>query len=471
MDLVQSLNDKLKLELIEEMSNSEIEEIFHNEIEFFFGRDLRSKETFKKTYHLLSLQLHSDRQNSEPFKLALKSKNLADLPQQVLTTIKSEIEMANDDPQSTANDDPPTWSYYPLAFAENKITKLCLLINESIDISSNDELSEDGRALYYQRVKEAFPELYYYENYPVFLHDQIYTLYACINIALFLPFCAYLGISVLKGIFDSFIMLPFLQVATQSQYLHSCAEILTMKEKIKQMFEIDLLKIDLKDFERPDIIYLYNKLMLKTESFQIDFLEELSLNSDDEKRRLSVFKCCYVMEISKLGKKCPFFEDIKNEMAQFENERPNVRHSNLQILISDLLDHCPELIEKLYTKIRDLEDEQFRLACITNFSCLSILDKVRSTANGMSGMITDVNLPVFERICRTLVFMMSSPLILVSLSIELISKIFLDSLMATKLLSAELINAPLKAYSFFAVKTTENGYNQSNDYSCNSQKL
>jgi hypothetical protein len=69
-------------------------------------------------------------------------------------------------------------------------------------------------------------------------------------------------------------------------------------------------------------------------------------------------------------------------------------------------------------------------------------------------MATDKTQAIFNRILRGIVLAVSAPIILASCFFKLLFEISFQILIAIKLLSAELVNAPLKAYSYFNSTST-----------------
>ena len=280
---------------------------------------------------------------------------------------------------------------------------------------------------------------------------MIYGFYSSINTAILATILAQQAIvATLYNSLNRFITYPLLDFGIQSRYFQFDAKILTMKATLEAN------NIPYSHLQDDEIIEAFENIQLITKDSQVSRLANLGFDNLSEALLPRYFKCCFVIEhVNMLDSNealARYLDDVSNAVNNFHASFNTVKNQKLSQQIESLINL--DSIETLYTKIRDFQNNQLESACKQNFGKINARQQIASIGNAIYAMATDKTQPILNRIFRGFVLAISAPIILASCFIQLLFEITFQILMAIKLLSAKLVNAPLKAYSYFNTTST-----------------
>lgn len=440
---VSELNELLDPTITDDYTEDQISAIIRTAILKVFNTP-EGQSNSDKTFRSLSLKLHPDKINQYPYGRFLISKNLQNLAFNILSVLKEQTQ-----------EHIPTTNYYPLNFAKQKVDflkKYRLDISMVTKMSEGDAKEQNIKELDKQLKKE-FAVLYYYENYPEWAQKIIYVFYALINTGIIASIIS-IGLSFLPfRLIVNPIAHYLLNIGTDTHYLHNAAETSALKLSILPTFSIDCSNI-----EDQTLKEIYNNLTYKTLESRKEKSFSIFSELPDEQIQL-FFECLYVKEfindLDKLSLLTHYLTRQKMSQEVISNFSSLLGYglpsSDDKEMILNLSEQEKSLINCLFNTIRKMEDEDFEIKCKSFFDheFLSAWQIVNSISTGIYQMAHDNTKSMMHRISRGLVLLISSPLIVLFCSQYFLTEIAWHSLMAIKLLSAQLVNAILNTSDYF----------------------
>lgn len=236
-------------------------------------------------------------------------------------------------------------------------------VDKQIFLDKNRLLNTDLffiSSYFWSALKNEFPDLYLYEQYPKQVQNVIWYFALGVNLSAALLFGANLLVTInLYGLIKA-LELNLLEFVTTHRYANQPAKIAVMKATL------EVMSVPFVDLSDDDIEHAFNSIMLKTKASQQQYLKGFGYHDVDHLIGLEfdfLFKTIYLNKT--IIDQSASLSDLSNhdsvvKLRDFFRRRNLVKMSVAEIVEAVRDENLNDLINDVYTLIDELKNKEFQ---------------------------------------------------------------------------------------------------------------